>query len=200
VFRAALPVGRGVAERLRAAGDRVFAVDAGPAGMGSGRAAIPDAALRHGLDALVLPAGEERQPMARTWSAEANARVDGALREAFFCIKDIAITMTGGRIVLAAPARGEGTSPATTLIEGALVALVRLLAVELAPSGIALNALCPIASGIEPSVVADALTFLASPEASYMTGATVPLLQAARRTVAPVDGWSNPSRSASGSG
>jgi 3-oxoacyl-[acyl-carrier protein] reductase len=177
VFRAALPVGRAVAERLRAAGDRVHAVDAVPQDPRSRRAAIREAISGHGFEVLVVPAAEEPQRSARTWSADVRTLVDDALREAFFCVKDVVPNMTGGRIVLAARARGEGAWPAATLLEGAMVALVRLLAVELAPRGIALNALCPIGCRIDPSAVADGLAFLASPGASYMTGTTVPLLR-----------------------
>jgi 3-oxoacyl-[acyl-carrier protein] reductase len=186
VFRAALPVGRAVTERLRAAGNHVHGVDTAPGDPRSRRAAIRDATSGHGIDVLVVPAAEERQRPARRWSADVRTLVDGTLREAFFCVRDAAPSMTGGRIVLAAPARGEGAWSAATLLEGAVVALVRLLAVELAPRGVALNALCPIGSRIEASAVADTLAFLASPDASYVTGATIPLLRNTGRTTLPI--------------
>jgi NAD(P)-dependent dehydrogenase (short-subunit alcohol dehydrogenase family) len=122
------------------------------------------------LDAVVVPPPAGIHPSARH-------RSDAALREAFFTVQAAARTMTEGQIVLLAPPRGtDDPNPApVSLVEGGFVALTRLLAVELAPHGLSLNSLCPIALDADPSAVASAIAFLVSPAASYMTGALVPV-------------------------
>jgi 3-oxoacyl-[acyl-carrier protein] reductase len=173
VLRADAPVGRAVAERLRRAGAVVHAVPGDAANRSARRAGLEAALAAAGrLDAVVLP------PAPALPSAP--DAVDAELRTAFFGAQDAARIMTGGRIVLSAAPRTRGDAsfaPATTF-EGAFIALVRLLAVELAPRGIALNALCPIGSGADADEVAATLAFLASDEASYMTGACVPVATA----------------------
>ncbi len=177
VLRADLPVGRGVAERLGAAGHRVHPVVGRPGDVDALETAVQTLRSNEQFDVLVLPPPLEPQPPALPWSAAARDRIDGSLRETYFAIQRAARRMTGGRIVLGTPARAGTSPPVPTLLEAAATALVRLLAVELAPRGIALNALCPIDPHARADAVADALTFLACDEASYMTGATLPLLR-----------------------
>jgi NAD(P)-dependent dehydrogenase (short-subunit alcohol dehydrogenase family) len=177
VLRSDLPPGRAVAERLRAAGDRVVTGEGDPGDAAVRRAALERALAAHGsIDVVVLPPPAEPQAPISPWSPDAATRNDAALRTAFFCVQDAGRTMTGGRIALVAPPRagvGPVTDPAT-VIEGAFVALVRLLAVELAPSGVRVNGLCPVASGADPDAIAAALVFLCSADASYLTGAVLP--------------------------
>jgi NAD(P)-dependent dehydrogenase (short-subunit alcohol dehydrogenase family) len=134
-----------------------------------GAVAAAARALGH-LDALVVPPPGRIQQLGRH-------RFNAALRDVFFTVQAAARTMTEGRIVLVAPPRGvDDPGPAPiSLVEGGFVALTRLLAVELAPHGLSLNSLCPIALDADPSAVASAIAFLVSPEASYMTGAFVPV-------------------------
>lgn len=105
---------------------------------------------------------------------------DTVLRTAYFIAQHAVRAMDdGGRICIAAPRRPDAIppgipSPATT-IEGGLIALVRLLAVEVAPEGIAVNGVCPIGQRTDAAAVAAALAFLASTDASYVSGAFLPV-------------------------
>jgi NAD(P)-dependent dehydrogenase (short-subunit alcohol dehydrogenase family) len=189
VLRADARVGRLVAERLRGTGARVRDIP-GDAADGSVRRIGLQAALASTgrLDAVVVPPPPKLAP--------ALDAVDAELRTAFFGVQDAAHIMTGGRVVLAAAARGdddEMVAPAT-MFEGAFIALVRLLAVELAPRGIALNALCPIGSGADGDTIAAALAFLASDEASYMSGACLPVAATRMRRRSDPDDRRSPAR------
>jgi NAD(P)-dependent dehydrogenase (short-subunit alcohol dehydrogenase family) len=169
ILRGDGPIGRAVADRLRRAGERVHPVPGDPRAPSVRRDAF-EAALRSTgrLDAVVFaPAAGPPSP------DDAAAE----LRAAFFGVQDAARIMTGGRIVVSGPASGDaaGMLEPATMVEGAFVALVRLLAVELAPLGIALNALCPIAREAAVESVGAALAFLASDDATYMTGACIPI-------------------------
>jgi NAD(P)-dependent dehydrogenase (short-subunit alcohol dehydrogenase family) len=177
VVRSRSAVGLAALERFRAAGERIVAVDADLADALARRGAFEDAVRSTGsIDVLVLPGPDEPQAPAWPAAADAIARADTALRTAYFCTRDAARHMTGGRIVLAVPARSRASVVApATLAEGAFAALVRLLAVELAPRSIAVNGLCPIEPDVAPDAIADALAFLASPDASYLTGASLPM-------------------------
>jgi NAD(P)-dependent dehydrogenase (short-subunit alcohol dehydrogenase family) len=175
VFRADLPVGRGVVERLGAS-HRVIAIGTEP-GRRDAWDTVPGATPPRAVDVLVLPPPPERQPSATRWSADVRAGIDEPLRQTYFSIQHAVPHMTGGRIVVAAPPRDEASPPVPTVLEGALTALVRLLAVELAPLDIAVNAVCPTGPDVTAGAVADALAFLASDEASYLTGAALPLLR-----------------------
>ncbi len=182
VVRSATSVGRAVVERFQRNGDRIHSTEA-DADAGSRRAAIAEVVRSDGrIDVLIVPAADAAPAPVWPRSSTSTGRADDAVRSAFFCIQDAAPHMTGGRIALAMPSRPPGVASAepATLGEGAFAALVRLLAVELAPLDIRLNAVCPNTSHAEPDAVAAALVFLASPAASYMTGACVPILLDAR--------------------
>jgi 3-oxoacyl-[acyl-carrier protein] reductase len=177
VLRADTEVGAAVAGLLGDAGHVVVAV-AGDADRPAIRDAAIDAAAASGrLGALVLPPPVEPPAPAVPWSRGWMPRVDAALRTAFFVTQRAAPNMTGGRIALAAPARRDASAapPPATTAEGAFVAMIRLLAVELAPRAIAVNGLCPIASDADARDVAASLAFLCSPGASYMTGSFLPV-------------------------
>jgi NAD(P)-dependent dehydrogenase (short-subunit alcohol dehydrogenase family) len=181
VLGAHRPGGRLVAERLRAAGDRVVAAEGDPADATVRREGLERTLAAHGsIDVLVLPPPADAQAPVYPWSSAAAEQNEHALRSAFFCIQDAARAMTGGRIALASPRRSADTAMPiqTTMLEGAFVALVRLLAVELAPSGVSVNGLCPVTSDAHPDAIASALVFLSSAEASYMTGAVLPAASA----------------------
>jgi 3-oxoacyl-[acyl-carrier protein] reductase len=127
------------------------------------------------------------------------------LRGTFLCIREVAPTMMrqkSGSIVclssVAADRAGRGHCNYVAA-KGGINAMTRSLAVELAPKGIRVNAVSPgvirtdmsqrvrdlagdeILAQIplkrygEPDDVARAVCFLASPEASYITGAVLPV-------------------------
>jgi NAD(P)-dependent dehydrogenase (short-subunit alcohol dehydrogenase family) len=133
------------------------------------------------LDVLVVaPSDEVVEPLQDAPLDGYRTATNEALRTAFFLAQAAARAMTeGGRICMAAPRR-SGRTPAdmpapATIAEGGLIAMVRLLAVELAPNGIAVNAVCPIGPQADAQAVASVLVFLASADASYVSGASVPV-------------------------
>jgi meso-butanediol dehydrogenase/(S,S)-butanediol dehydrogenase/diacetyl reductase len=183
VVHSSTAVGRAAVERFRRNGDRAHAVDAHAGDARSRRSAIEEVVRSDGgMDVLVVAAADAAPDPVWAPSSASTRQADEILRLAFFWIQDAAPHMTGGRIALAAPPRPPGVASAepASLVEGALVALVRLLAVELAPRAITLNAVCPNAAGGDADAVAAALVFLVSPAASYLTGAWVPVSLGAR--------------------
>ena len=182
VVRAGSPFGRAVMERFIAEGARAVALEGDLGDPQERRASVEAVVAAHSrLDILVVPT----PPVVGSGVLEADAdedraAVDGVVRTTFFLVQEAAGVMRrGGRVCIAAPTRppdtpNDATAPATS-IEGALIALVRLVAVELAPRGIAVNALCPIARDADPVDVAAGLVFLASDDASYVLGASVPV-------------------------
>jgi NAD(P)-dependent dehydrogenase (short-subunit alcohol dehydrogenase family) len=130
---------------------------------------------------LVAPSDEVVEPLPDGALGRYRTRTEGNLRTAFFLAQAAARAMTeGGRICIAAPRRSDriaaGTQAPATIVEGGLIAMVRLLAVELAPNGIAVNAVCPIGPQAGTQAIASALVFLASADASYVSGAFVPVI------------------------
>jgi NAD(P)-dependent dehydrogenase (short-subunit alcohol dehydrogenase family) len=173
-------IGRASVERFAAEGASIHPA-AEETGLGF------DGVVRGCLDAfgrldllVVAPAHAVVEPLPRASLERCRAALDGGLRTTFFIAQAAARVMTeGGRICVAAPRRSGRIAahmPApATIVEGGLVAMVRLLAVELAPNGIAVNAVCPIGPQADPRAVASALAFLASAGASYVSGASVPV-------------------------
>jgi NAD(P)-dependent dehydrogenase (short-subunit alcohol dehydrogenase family) len=168
VARSDSPIGRASVERSAAEGASVHAVD-------EETCRRPRAVLRECLDAfgrldvlLVAPSDEVVEPLADPPLDRYRAATEGSLRTAFFLAQGAA-PRRSGRIVRSMPA------PAT-IVEGGLIAMVRLLAVELAPNGIAVNAVCPIAPQADAQAIASALVFLASADASYVSGALIPVI------------------------
>ncbi len=173
-------IGGAVADRLAADGARVRTAD--------DRGCLEEDAIRAcvdqlgGLDvAAIVLANSPTRAFPRSSSDDDRARIVPELRSTFFVVQAAVRAMRGGgRICIAAaprPVNAAANLPApATLVEGGLIAMVRLLAVELAPD-IAVNAVCPVASSVDPAAVASALAFLASRDASYMTGSFVPVLR-----------------------
>jgi NAD(P)-dependent dehydrogenase (short-subunit alcohol dehydrogenase family) len=173
--------GRAAVERFTAEGAFVHAHEGDAEDSDDRRAAVRAALTAHGrLDALVVP--PPTVPGTSFLDAsEHRSAVRTALRASFFLAQEAARAMPdGGRICVASPRRPDavGVDPPApaTLIEGALVALVRLLAVELSPRGIIVNGVCPVGPFADVGAVAASLAFLASEDASYVCGACLPVL------------------------
>jgi meso-butanediol dehydrogenase/(S,S)-butanediol dehydrogenase/diacetyl reductase len=177
-------IGRAAADRFAAAGGVVRSADDEACLTGSALQACVGAYGR--LDVLVIAGSDNGMQFSPdSPPAGAPARIDVFLRSTFFVAQAAVRAMgAGGRICVAAPPRSPRVAvdmPApATLVEGGIIAMVRLLAVELAPR-IRVNAVCPVGSGADLATVADTLAFLASKDASYMTGAFVPVPGSTRR-------------------
>lgn len=184
IVRADSPVGRATVARFEAAGDRTHAVDGEPADARACAASLGGAIDALGrVDVLVVPGSPAPRPS--SGPDRSRVAIDAGLRTPFFLAREAARRMRGGRLVFVAPPRADAAhvvAPAS-LVEGGFIALVRLLAVELAPRGFAVNGLCPVASDANPDAVAAAAEFLASDDASYMTGAVLPVLPLEPRDV-----------------
>jgi NAD(P)-dependent dehydrogenase (short-subunit alcohol dehydrogenase family) len=180
VVRSDSTIGRAAVERFAAEGARVHAAEGETC---RGGAAVRECVGEFGrLDVLVIaPADAAVEPFPRASLEDHRAAMDAGLRTTFFIAQHAVRAMSdGGRICIAAPTRSEQIAaqiPApATIVEGGLIAMVRLLAVEVAPDGIAVNSLCPIDPRAEAGSVAAGLAFLASADASYVSGAFVPVL------------------------
>jgi NAD(P)-dependent dehydrogenase (short-subunit alcohol dehydrogenase family) len=181
VARGDATIGRAAVERLIADGAVVVAAD--EARSLSGDAARECVDVHGRLDVLVVaPADAPFDELVREASVPRAAHVDDALRTAFFIVQSAVRSMAdGGRICIAAPRRpasiGRDLAAPATSIEGGLIAMVRLIAVEVAPAGIRVNGVCPIAADADAVSVAATLAFLSANDASYVSGVFVPVVR-----------------------
>ncbi|OJY23609.1 glucose 1-dehydrogenase [Pandoraea sp. 64-18] len=172
------------------------------------RAVIAQAVEAMGrVDVLVNNAGVERwAPFLDVTEADYDLVMNVNLKGAFFLtqafVQHLRDTKRGGRIVNVSSVHEELPFPHFTSYcasKGGLKMMMRNLAIELAPLGIAVNNVAPGAVGTainhqllankeerdalianiplgrlaDPSEVANAVLFLASPDASYVTGTTL---------------------------
>ncbi|TDW17893.1 SDR family NAD(P)-dependent oxidoreductase [Kribbella kalugense] len=152
-------IGRGAVERFVAAGDRVFALDRDAADLGDGvtsvqvdvsdRAALASAAAEIGaVDALVCAAGVQRYGTVVDTSPEIfdevmAINVGGVF---FACQAFIPKLPRGGSVVVVSSVQAyaaQTSVAAYSMGKGALLSLVRAMAVDHAADGIRVNAVCP---------------------------------------------------------
>lgn len=160
--------------------------------------AVDEARRRFGsLDLLFLNAGVSRPgPVESTDEAAFDALFDINVKGTFFTLqKALPLLKEGSSVVLTVGA-GEGLGAAMTAAKGALLPLMRSLALELAPRRIRVNAVSPglidtpayARLGVSrdlldswakdvplgrvgtPADIAEAVAFLASDAAAYITG------------------------------
>src|ERR1700736_2860480 len=149
--------------------------------------------------------GHQPKALADLSEADFEAALAGNLRSTFLCLRlELAAMVRGGRgsIVNMSSTAGIGTAPGMAGYNAAkagVIALTRTAALEYGPAGIRINAVAPgpilthrlqalpddVRSGIaariplrrlgEPSDVADAVLWLASSEAGFVNGTTLPI-------------------------
>jgi NAD(P)-dependent dehydrogenase (short-subunit alcohol dehydrogenase family) len=168
------------------------------------RQAVERSVSRFGkLDVLVANAGITAvEPFLEIDEKSWRRVLDVNLTGTFFCLQEAARAMAksgGGAMVVTASTNAfwvEATLAAYNASKGAVVALVRTAALDLAPYGIRVNAVepgvvrtplaafltedpssaaeylkkIPLGRFAEPLEIARAILFLASPDASYVTG------------------------------
>ncbi|VVE28363.1 sugar dehydrogenase [Pandoraea eparura] len=195
-------------DAVRAAGSDGCVIAGDVGAVADDRAVIVQAVEAMGrLDVLVNNAGVERRaPFLDVTEADYDLVMNVNLKGAFFLtqafVHHLRDTKRGGRIVNVSSVHEEMPFPHFTSYcasKGGLKMMMRNLAIELAPLGIAVNNVAPGAVGTainhqllankaerdalianiplgrlaDPSEVANAVLFLASPDASYVTGTTL---------------------------
>jgi NAD(P)-dependent dehydrogenase (short-subunit alcohol dehydrogenase family) len=187
-----------VADRLRSAGGEADGVAADLGTEAGAAAVVAHAVSRHGtLDVLVNLAGGLTvvRPAADLALADFERELASNLTTAFLCSRAVIPEMTrrgGGRIVNFSSLAAASPGPrmlAYNCAKAAVSALTRTLALELAPAGIAVNAIAPGLVDTESNVaemqptdderarrwvsreaIARATLFLASEDAAGVTG------------------------------
>jgi NAD(P)-dependent dehydrogenase (short-subunit alcohol dehydrogenase family) len=143
-------IGAAVARRFEAAGDRVEALGSADCDV-TDEAQVADVFARIGpVDVLVNNAGVSASAdVARTTLEDWRAQLDVNATGAFLCTRAVLTGMRerdGGRIVTVASTAGlEGAkyTAAYTASKHAAVGLMRVVAAEVAGSGVTANAVCP---------------------------------------------------------
>jgi NAD(P)-dependent dehydrogenase (short-subunit alcohol dehydrogenase family) len=171
-------IGRAVVKRLAAGGALVETVEEETGG--DEISAWQPGPLRR-LDAFVVaPVGAVVDPFPEASLDDYKAALQESLRTMFFLTQQAVRAMKdGGRICMSSPRRQAGMEGhflvPSTVVEGGVIAMVRLLAVEMAPRGIAVNGVCPVGARADVESVASAVAFLGSADASYVTGTFIPV-------------------------
>jgi NAD(P)-dependent dehydrogenase (short-subunit alcohol dehydrogenase family) len=225
-------IGRATAERFHAEGARVAITWRSAQSIASARASLPADVLVVESDAGSVPAAEALAkevgarfdgldvvflnagiagigPFESVDEASFDAHINTNVKGVFFTIqKVLPLLRPGASIILNTSVAGLKAAPGMSIYsasKGAVSALTRTLAVELAPRGIRVNAISPATIhtaiqgkfGLPPemqeaierdysakiplgrfgdvSEVTELVLFLASPFASYVTGAEVPV-------------------------
>ena len=225
-------IGRATAELLHRQGARVIVTGRNPDTLAQARRELPpeiavlesdarsvaaaerlarEVEQRFGkLDILFLNAGiAQLAPFAAVTESFYDEHMNVNVKGVVFTLQKLLPLLGSGASVIVntsvADQRGAPTMSIYSATKGAVAALVRCLAVELAPRGIRINSVCPATImtpiqakfGLPPEVaaasakhytaripqgrfgnaeeVANAVLFLASPAASYITGVELPV-------------------------
>jgi NAD(P)-dependent dehydrogenase (short-subunit alcohol dehydrogenase family) len=192
-------------------GDRLIAAPADLAGAGGPEQAVALAAARGRLDLLVNNAAVNvERPIEATDDAHWDQHLAVVLRASFFTVRAALplLQAAHGTVINIASELGLHAirdNVAYVAAKHGVVAMTRALAIELAPDGVRVNALCPggmdtelmrdcaVASGdaaayyrsyeayhplgriAKPEEIAAFVLCLASPAAAFMTGAAIPI-------------------------
>jgi NAD(P)-dependent dehydrogenase (short-subunit alcohol dehydrogenase family) len=170
-------IGRAVVKRLAAGGALVETVEEETGG--DETSTWQPGQLRR-LDAFVVaPVDAVVHPFPEASLDDYKTALQESLRTMFFLTQQAVCAMKdGGRVCMSSPRRQagmEGHLAPATMEEGGVIAMVRLLAVEMAPLGIAVNGVCPVGARADVESVASAVAFLGSADASYLTGTFIPV-------------------------
>jgi NAD(P)-dependent dehydrogenase (short-subunit alcohol dehydrogenase family) len=118
-----------------------------------------------------VPAESAVQPLIATTTLDAWIETEALnTRGTFLCVREFlrrrsVSGVADGRIVTVTSADPTG--------KGGVLAVTRIASLEAGPMGITVNAIVPGTSGTPASDVAEAVCFLASPEARHITGTTI---------------------------